>query len=105
MAEFGLAKASGVMDVMPIVPSTLLGEIELLDWPVIMDSEPTLPVIKGASAPRLMIPVQKRQESFKESASKNKCVFHWSIKNGCLPGWCIPGPSCILGAEAGGGGG
>ena len=57
LAEFGLAKASGVIEVMLIAPSTLFGETELLDWPATIASEPTLPDIKGASAPRFMIPI------------------------------------------------
>ena len=53
LAEFGLAKASGVIEAMLIAPSTLFGETELLDCPVTIVSEP---VMKGASAPRLIIP-------------------------------------------------
>lgn len=75
-SSLGLTKASGVIEVMLIVPSMLFGDTELRDWPATIDSEPMLPEMKGASAPKLRMPC-----------------------------WCKLGPSCMLGADAGGGGG
>ncbi len=57
-SSLGLTKASGVIEVMLIVPSMLFGDTELRDWPATIDSEPMLPEMKGASAPKLRMPTQ-----------------------------------------------
>lgn len=59
-SSFGLTNASGVIEAMLMVPSMLLGESELRDWPATIDSEPILPEMKGASAPKLRMPTQVR---------------------------------------------
>lgn len=41
-----------------MVPSMLFGDTELRDWPATIDSEPMLPEMKGASAPKLRMPTQ-----------------------------------------------
>ena len=72
-SSVGLAKAPGVIEVM-LMLSMLLGEMELLDWPATMPSEPTLPEMKGASAPRFMIPVQvKISFVFRRKKVKSHC--------------------------------
>ena len=59
LAEFGRANVSGVIDVILRPPSMLLlGETELLDCPGTIASGP---VMNGASAPRLIMPVDGKR--------------------------------------------
>ena len=62
LAEFGLAKLSGVIEVILLRPPSklLLGEAEFLDWPATIDSEP-IPDINGASEPRFIIPIESEE--------------------------------------------
>lgn len=59
-SSLGLTNASDVIEVMLMVPSMLFGDTELRDWPATIDSEPMLPEMKGASAPKLRMPTQVR---------------------------------------------